>query len=192
MHKTIPNGLCEPFDPANASLEDWGSYLITFDSATRTKKMVYAMNQARTSELRLRIFLDTANCCDAPWLWRHDIAQMLREACRDVELADCLGPKERAFYDDLPPIIPIWRGCENGRERGISWTTDRAIAERFSRGMRCINKLPTLASAEIPKEHLFGVFLDRAETELAVDYRRLLKVVKAAPLACAAHVAEHL
>jgi hypothetical protein len=103
---------------------------------------------------------------------------LLRGACRTVKLADHLGPEESAFYDALPPVVPIWRGCEFGRARGISWTTDWAIAEKFARGVRCINKWPTLASAKIPKQHIFGIFVRRQESEIAVDFRRLRNVVK--------------
>jgi hypothetical protein len=36
-----------------------------------------------------------------------------------------------------------------------------AIAEGFARGKRCANKYPTLARAEIPTQHIFGVFNGR-------------------------------
>ena len=35
---------------------------------------------------------------------------------------------------------------------------------------------PTLASAVIPKQHIVGIFLDRNESEVAVDPRRLRKL----------------
>jgi hypothetical protein len=36
-----------------------------------------------------------------------------------------------------------------------------AIAEGFALGKRCANKYPTLARAEIPTQHIFGVFNGR-------------------------------
>jgi hypothetical protein len=50
---------------------------------------------------------------------------------------------------------------ENARERGLSWTTDRVVAEKFARGQRCINSHPTLARGPDSKQHIFAVFLDR-------------------------------
>jgi hypothetical protein len=78
--------------------------------------------------------------------------------------------------DALPPIVSVWRGCERGRERGLSWTTDRAVAEGFAEGKRYANKSPTLVQAEIPKQHIFVVFIDRSESEIVVDPRRLRKL----------------
>jgi hypothetical protein len=38
------------------------------------------------------------------------------------------------------------------------------------------NRYPTLARAEIPKQHIFGGFLGRQESELPLDPRRLRKL----------------
>jgi len=127
-------------------------------------------------ELVVKIFLWCGNMCDAPWPDRSYIARALRGALAEVHLDALLEPEEAAFYVALPGLAPIWRGCERGRERGLSWTTNRVVAEGFARGKRCRNEHPTLASAEIPKQHIFAVFLGREESELAVDPRRLRKL----------------
>jgi hypothetical protein len=100
----------------------------------------------------------------------------LREAIAQVALRDLLEPPERTFYEELPDLVPIWRGCERGRERGLSWTTQRDVAEGFAQGKRCVNANPTLVSAVIAKPHIFGVFLSRDESEIAVDPRRLRRI----------------
>src|SRR3546814_13249726 len=38
---------------------------------------------------------------------------------------------ERALYDEFPEEVVIYRGCYALNKWGLSWTTDRAIAERF-------------------------------------------------------------
>jgi hypothetical protein len=129
----------------------------------------------------IRVFLEWANICDAPWWNRATIANCLRDAVREVTLADHLDPTEHTFYDALPAVVPAWRGCERGRERGLHWTTDRAVAERFASGRRCVNQLPTLVQAQIPKEHIFAVFVSREESEIVLDPRRLKKL-SSAPL----------
>ena len=40
------------------------------------------------------------------------------------------------------------------------------VAEGFAQGKRCANRHPTLARAEISKQHTFGVFLSWHESEL--------------------------
>ena len=138
-----------------------------------------------TPTAALQLFLDWGNMCDAPWPWRAVIARELRAACAKVQLIDLLGPDEQAFFDVLPASVPVWRGCQESRERGISWTTERQVAEQFAWGKRCINSRPTLVYAEIPKQHVFAVFMSRQECEIALDYRRLRKFKKATPLSLA-------
>jgi hypothetical protein len=170
------DGRNHPFDPEGASLKDWGRYLITFDSYQRAEALWRAMMSARTPELRLQIFLDAGNRCDGVWYCRTVIARVLRTDCAKTCLADLLQPEERSFYSGLPALVPVWRGCQSGRERGISWTTKREVAEHFARDFT--NSLPTLVHAQVPKEHIFAVFVNRQESEIALDYRRLRKLTK--------------
>jgi hypothetical protein len=170
----------EPFNPTDASLEQWQRYLITFDSYQRTEAMVEAMYQvsfeASAYDWIVQLFLFAGNICDAPWAHRQALAGILRCAYTKVSLIDFLDPDARAFYDSLPALVPVWRGCQRGRERGISWTRDRIVAEGFAWGKRCFNVEPTLVHAVIPKQHIFAVFVCRNESEIALDFRRLRKL----------------
>ena len=160
--------------------EEVDKYLLSFDSYRRTEGMYYLM-LASPPRRCLQIFLEWGNMCDAPWGYRSDLSEVLRQSLAEVALTDMLTPDELAFYASLPDPTPVWRGCEDGRERGLHWTTNRALAEDFARGKRCINKNPTLVAAEIPKQHVLAVFAGRQEDEVVVNYRRLRKL-KAMPL----------
>jgi hypothetical protein len=81
----------------------------------------------------------------------------------------------------LAAEIAIYRGCQRGRERGLSWTTDIKVAEGFAAGKRCINSMPTLVTAVIPKAYVFGVFIERKESEITIDPRRLRRLQAKAP-----------
>jgi hypothetical protein len=158
-----------------------------FDSYSRTEAMVHVMLSARDAAHQLGIFLEWGHRCDAPWPWRSIIADILRRACSKIRLADVLPPDGRSFYDQLPDLVSVWRGCERGRERGLHWTMDQATAEKFASGRRCINPEPTLARAQIPKRHILAVFLDRDESEIVLDPRRLRNLIVAStPLECRA------
>jgi hypothetical protein len=124
----------------------------------------------------LRIFLEWGNMCDAPWPWRSVFARALRAACSQIDLAEVLQPEARGWLLAAPPLVSVFRGCDRGRERGLSWTLDRSIAEGFAHGKRCSNTEPTLVAACIPKAHILGVFLTRDEAEIVLDPRRLRKV----------------
>jgi hypothetical protein len=148
-------------------------FLPLCDSYERIYALVLVLPHAPTPTDVLKIFLDWWSYCDAPWPERSHLSEILRTACAKVAIADLLPPNERAFYDSLPDVVPVWRGCERGHERGMSWTTDRSVAERFAIGKRCVNHAPTLVRAEIPKEHILGVFCNRNEREIVLDFRRL-------------------
>jgi hypothetical protein len=158
-----------PFTEAKEELTMFGSY-------ERTEALVHVMLRAPTPTDAIAVFLDWGNMCDAPWPWRSQIADILRQSCAEISLADALAPDARGFYDSLPDLISVYRGCERCRERGLHWTTDKAVAEQFAKGRRCVNKEPTLAQAQIPKRHVFAVFVDRQEHEIVLDPRHLKRL----------------
>jgi hypothetical protein len=148
------------------------------NSIERTGQLFWEMAQEHDSpHQQVALFLQWSNTCDAPFPWRRLIAEILRGALKHIRLEDVLAGPERTFFEGLGAAIPIYRGCQKGCERGLHWTTDRAVAMEFAIGKRCTNQNPTLVSAYIPKEHVFGVFLDRGEYEIAVDPRRLRRVM---------------
>jgi hypothetical protein len=161
-----------------APIEEVMGYLASFDSYKRSEVVAWVLYCTRHPERCLRIFLGCGSVCDAPWPYRSMVAGALRGARAEVNLLDVLEPAARDFYVALPGLVPVWRGCERGRERGLHWTTDRTVAEGFAQGRRCINPNPTLVHAEIPKQHIFAVLLDRQEHEIVLDPRRLRKLSK--------------
>jgi hypothetical protein len=158
-------------------LDQASNELTMFDSYSRTEAMVHVMLSARREAAdQIKVFLEWGNMCDAPWPCRSMIADILRRACSKISLAEVLSPEERGFFDPLPDLVSVFRGCEQGRERGLHWTTSRAIAEKFARGQRCINPRPTLVTAQIPKRHILAVFANRNEAEIVLDPRRLRRL----------------
>ena len=148
------------------------------DSYSRARELVTAMTLTRSPRERILLFLEWGNVCDAPWAYRNSFAKLLRESLKQVDLSDVLLAPERAWFSALDPLFKVYRGCEKGRELGLSWTTDLDVAKKFAIGMRCRNQNPTLVTAYIPKEHVFAVHLDRGESEVAIDPRRLKRLRK--------------
>ena len=110
--------LAHPLDQAS---ED----LMMFDSYSRTEAMVKVMLSTREAADRIRVFQEWGNMCDAPWPFRSILADILRRACSKIDLAEVLSPEARSFFDALPDLASVLRGCEQGRERGLHWTTSR-------------------------------------------------------------------
>ena len=99
-------------------LDQASKELFMFDSYSRTEAMVYVMSAAREAADQIKVFQEWGNMCDAPWPWRSYIAGILRRACSKIRLAEVLSPEERGFFDPLPDLVSVFRGCEQGRERG--------------------------------------------------------------------------
>lgn len=113
------------------------------------------------------IFEETYSSCDATWHDRKQLLDALR--CNHDERG-----WEPPGIRKLPEIVTVYRGCSRGRVRGVSWTTGRNVAERFAfghRGIRVPN--PVIASAIIPREHVFAVINNRSEKEVILDPKRL-------------------
>lgn len=145
-------------------------------SYARPAQLVQEMLGAPAPAEAVRLFLEWGSLCDAPWPYRSDFAGILRDALRHVRLADVLPPADREWFLALDPVTTVYRGCQSGRERGLSWTADLKVATGFAVGRRCINAQPKLVTAQIPKEHVFAVFLDRSESEIVLDPRRLRRL----------------
>lgn len=79
---------------------------------------------------------------------------------------------QRAFFDALPDMITIYRGCDIQLVRRVSWSTDIGVAEFFARRGRCTSR-DVIATAFMPKEAVFTVSIDRKESEVIIDPRRL-------------------
>lgn len=146
------------------------------DSYGRCARLALAMAMQQSPREQIALFLEWGNVCDAPWAYRSAYADMLRRALREVPLRDVRRAEERAWLDSMGPVIRVYRGCEAGRLRGLSWTTDLDVARGFAVSRRTVNKRPTLVSALIPKDHVLALFLDRQEYEVVVDPRRLRQV----------------
>lgn len=75
--------------------------------------------------------------------------------------------------DELPPLaeFTVWRGANKPRHavRGLSWTLDRKVAERFSKRFATPGKdLPTIATARVKRQQIAGYFTGRKEEEIII------------------------
>jgi hypothetical protein len=145
-------------------------------SHVRLGDFVYAI-RAELPEVFWPVFLETWNNCDRTWPYRSFVLNLLRQAHSSVAAVKFMTDEAARFFDALPEPVPVYRGCARYRVRGLSWTTDRAVAMKFARGMRFDGEPHrVLAEAIVPKQAIFAVFIDRQESEIVLDPRRLRKL----------------
>jgi len=120
-------------------------------------------------------FLEAWSFCDATWSYRSEILRAMKDAGSALAF---LAPSQRQFFDTLPTLVRVFRGCSALRVRGIAWSTERSVAKGFARGHRLIRvPEPVVASALIPKEHIYFVTDERNEKEVVLNPRRLCQVI---------------
>jgi hypothetical protein len=114
--------------------------------------------------------------CDNTWGHRARVLRAMKNARKPAWAF--LSPSQHQFFETLPPLVRVFRGCSAPRVRAVAWTTDRAVAEDFARGHRGIRVPdPVVASAIIPEEHMFFVTDGREEKEIVLNPRRLRNIV---------------
>src|SRR5262249_32385146 len=111
--------------------------------------------------------------CDNVWLWRGVLRKILRSASRS-ELDAMMEPAEREAFARLPERITVYRGCYRINGPGLSWTTDRAIAEEFPKKMRYSRQgdTPLLRTGLVRRDRVV-LKLDRNEEEIVAHYVRI-------------------
>jgi hypothetical protein len=147
--------------------------LILFESEHLLPTFLDLMKR-RPSRLFWPVFHEWWSDCDATWRWRADLLRYLRRHHAAEPGPSYLQDNNRGFFDGLPDLVEVYRGCSRWRARGISWTTKRDVADGFACGHRGIPVPdPVIAQATIPKGAIFGAYIHRAEGELVLDPRRL-------------------
>jgi hypothetical protein len=117
-----------------------------------------------------QVFLENWNACDGLWQLRKILLDTLRRRKAQRSPIAFLNAEDRRFYDGLPDVVTVYRGCGRRRVRGLPWTTDRKIAAYFARGGRFpAPPDPVIACATIAKVDLFFVSTDRNESEVILD-----------------------
>lgn len=113
------------------------------------------------------VFQEVWPTCDSTWAQQEALLDLLRfhQPCQAH-----LGTADREFFASLPDIVSLYRGCSRDRLLGLSWSTDRAIAETFARGHRGIYVPdPIVAEAQIAKTWILAVSTARGESEILID-----------------------
>ncbi len=109
-------------------------------------------------------------------VWTHDYRYVIelmgaadfRAMCRDAEFD----------LSHLPARVTIWRGgydlTPDDLRRGIAWTIDRAVAEKFCQplsqvpgGRHCLSN-ELLIGAEVPRSQILAFIEDREESEVVL------------------------
>jgi hypothetical protein len=151
-------------------------YYSCAQSSERRLLPVLSLIESAPPEIFWRALMSEWNTCDATWDHRARLLQAMLNAAKPS--MDFLALAHREFFETLARQVQVFRGCSAPRVRSVAWTTNRAVAVGFARGHRRIRVPdPVVATAVIPKEHIFLVTNDRKENEIVLNPRRLRKLI---------------
>lgn len=157
-------------------------------TTTSVKEFIYRCS----SNERMEAFAELANNPEYRMTWS-TYYRCLCEAYEcsdgiDIDMADELfsefedefwlglaDKKSQKFYNDLPDVVTIYRGCTKAEAEsgnyGISWTTDKNVAEFFAHEyIRRDTDNGVVMEAQISKSLICAVILGRDEKEVVIPY----------------------
>jgi hypothetical protein len=149
---------------------------IDVNSEDRAYEML-RLTQIVDTEVFWKVFHHCWSSCDDTWALNRALLQSLSFHNQEHPARYYMDRKQRKFYNSLPDVVTVFRGCSKERIRGVSWTTDVAVARGFARGHRGMSPPnPVVARARIPKSAIFTVLVDREESELVLDPSELTEI----------------
>jgi hypothetical protein len=151
-------------------------YLSLLSSERRAPEMVALLERA-SPESYWKVFLTHWPNCDDTSALKGQLLSQLQRAASAATPIQHYSDEQRAFFESLPQVVTVYRGCSRQRIAGISWTTEAEIAIQFAHGHRQIPVPdPVIVTAEIDKNDILAVFTDRSENEIICTPSRILKI----------------
>lgn len=140
------------------------------NSKNRLERLL-ELSAAEQPDVFWPVFFDAWPMCDDTWRLRKSLVKRLKAAAGAARMGILHLPElESFFYSGLPDKVTIYRGCSLKRLRGLSWTTDLAVAAGFALGHRGIaTPSPVVAQAVVSKVELLCVHTGRQESEVLID-----------------------
>jgi hypothetical protein len=159
--------------------KDWSSYIALHERPYRAEALQRILSKTDlpvdpqvTWKLIKAVWTDSENVDEHDRFWKSLWKIATTELTLDID--------ERKAFDELPDPVPVWHGLERkDREHlGVSWTTDKGIAEWFAQRFARSNKRPAfIASGFVSKEHVRAYLLGRGEREVITFPEKVLKIV---------------
>lgn len=95
-----------------------------------------------------------------------------KDLFKKTSMKHLMSFEEMEAFEKLPETFIVYRGVLNdGTEKGLSWTTDKKVAEWFSN--RFDENNGRVYSGTVNKHDIFAYFLGRNESEIVIDWQKI-------------------
>jgi len=131
-------------------------------------QLILTLTEGRPAIEFMELFAAGWCSCDDNWRLMPEIRHRL-QAAKEIDFRQFLIQEDRQWFDGLPDRLKVYRGCERGREHGLSWTVDPDVAQSFARGHRGVtNAELRVVACEIDKRDVLFATNERLEFELLI------------------------
>lgn len=150
-------------------IQNINKILLTVSSAERAEVMI-ALTRRKRAEVFWPVFFENWSHSDDTWYLRDDLRGQLQRFEDEAPGVQFLSVEARAVYDVLTDPVRVFRGCSRERVMAATWTPDREVAPSFAHGHRFIEvSAPVIASGLMQKWAVYGVCIDRGESDVILD-----------------------
>lgn len=147
--------------------ENWHTYVYLHERAYRIDAFIEiedVLPDETYWELLGQIWTDSENIYQNEEQWRD-----LLTSPRPGHEAMMSDDEKTALAEDPADEFPIYRGfIREGREQGLSWSTNSITAKWFARRLAQDGDTPRLATGTVSKADVIAFFDGRSETEIVV------------------------
>lgn len=165
----------EQYAEESFEAERWSAYVFIHERPHRLEAFADCaelMSDADYWELLGSIWTDSENIWQMEDLWleyldsdRGDRTQIMGIS----ETPDDVAASNAKTYSELPSEVEVYRGFSlEERQQGLSWTTNRKVAEFFARRLSQQGDHPQIVHGRVSKSDVIACFNDRNEEELVV------------------------
>ncbi len=114
--------------------------------------------------------------CGFDLIDHHHFARLFARL-RDTYTTECMSEEDRAFFEQLPDELTVYRGGDAATVLdGLSWTLEWDTAAGFARGHRgMFNNNPVIIVGKVAKRDIVLATNTREEKEIVVFHPELVK-----------------
>jgi hypothetical protein len=146
---------------------------IRFESSYSRLPLILELRPYMRESVWFRLLGEEWSGCDNIGVHGREIR---RAVGAKANIKQMMTASERRKLEAMPEKVTVYRGCGNRNLRGLSWSTDRAIAEKFPKMMRYHAPDPILATAEVFKRDIVAFKTGRNESEIITLKPRLIRL----------------
>lgn len=146
------------------TFENANNHIYTFYDSYQKLEIIITFSKIMKRVEWLQLLGEHWQNCDNISIFLDDLNKLLpNHTCKEM-----MTSEEFASFSLLPDVCNIYRCCGEINKKGLSWTLDREIAEKFTNQNRYKQQKSILLVSQVKKSSIISLKLERQEYEVIV------------------------